>query len=287
MLFWLTYRHTTISSLDIFMAAIFNGLLWSAFFGIISSYVCIGRYLIKFTFSNLVMAIVMEIFFEDISSVYIQFGGAFILSICLFFINVSFKVYLGGFFLIMSLSHLLQVGNIHLFLVNNFHALITRNPATMMNESMWSLLRYNFINYKIELNILDWALVIFYLVGATVFTLRKEIYLLQNPDMMNSDGSYCENGDTDQFNRGVAKKRCQNCVVGIKSRGRLKLVSRCRRHHYRSNVIHERSPLISHWIATDESEDEVFESPVSNSRFLRTLSSESRERLEAIQKFEV
>lgn len=275
----ITRRQLLMSNFDIFMITIFGGFLSSMFFGLISLYLPIGRYLTKFTFSNLVMAIVMEISFDNISSVYLQFGGAFIMSLGLCFIGISFSMFLGGQLLIMSLSHLLQIGNIHRILVNNFHALTSRYPSTSPEKSFWSFFRYNFINYKINLNLLDWTLILFYLIGATVLTLRKEIYFLENPDLVYEDGN------TDQFNRDLAKNRCQNCVIGIKSNGRLNIVSRCRRHHYRSNVIHERSPLISHWIETDESGDEVFESPNTNSRFMQTLSLESRERLGAIQNF--
>ena len=274
-------REPTMSNLDVFMKTIFGSVLSSVIFGTFALYFRIGRYLTKLTFSNLMMALLMEIFFETVTSISLQFGGAFIMSISFIFIRISFTLLLGGLLLITSLSHLLKIGNIHRVFVNNFHALTLLYPPKASEESIWSLLRINFINYRINLSILDWSFIMIYLIGATILTIRKEIYFLENPDAINM-----RNHNTDQFNRDVAKNRCQNCKVGIKSNGRLKLVSRCRRHHYRSNVIHERSPLISHWIETDETEDEVFESPNSNSRFLQTLSVESRERLEAIQKFE-
>lgn len=281
-----THRQTSMSGVDIFMISIFGGIVSSLFCGILSLHLKIGRYLTKLTFSNLMMAIVMETCFDNITSIYLQFGGAFIFSLCLHFIRISFSVLVGGLLLIMSLSHLLRVGNIHRILVNNFHILTARFPSTTPEEeSIWSPLRNNFINYKINLNLLDTFLIMLYVIFATILTLRKEIYFLENPDIYDAHHAFNASSNTDQFNRGVAKNRCKNCMVGFKSNGRLKLVSRCRRHHYRSNVIHERSPLISHWIETDESEDEVFESPNTNSRFLRTLSSESRERLEAIQNF--
>lgn len=274
-------REPSMSNLDVFMKTVFGAVISSVIFGTFALYFRVGQFLTKFTFCNLFMALLMEIFFQSVTSIYLQFGGALIMSICIMSIRMSYTVLLGGLLLITSLSHLLKIGNIHRVFVNNFHALTLLYPPRESEESIWSLLRYNFINYRIKLGILDWLLIMIFLIGATFLTIQKELYFLENTDAMNL-GKH----NTDQFNRDVAKDRCQNCKVGIKSNGRLKLVSRCRRHHYRSNVIHERSPLISHWIETDETEDEVFESPNSNSRFLQTLSVESRERLEAIQKFE-
>lgn len=268
------------------MTTIFGGCFVSAIFGTISLYFRIGRYLTKLTFSNLLMAITMEIAFDCTTSPYLQLGGAFVMSLGFHFIQISFSVLLGGLLLIMGLSHLLKVGNIHRILVNNFHVLTTCYAnASAESDSVWSFVRHNFINYKIKLNTLDFTFLLFYSVLAVFLTIRKEIYFRDNPNPF--DDEECEN--VGEYNRNVARNRRQHCLIGIQRsavNGQLIIVSRCRRRHtYRSNIINERSPLISHWLASDEDADDVFESPNSNSRYMRTLSSDSKERIDAIQNF--
>lgn len=279
--------HNEMSRFDVFISSVFGGLIMGGIFGILSLHIHIGRYLTKFTFSNLVMAIVMEILFPSYTSPYWQFGGAFVLSLVFHIIQVSFSVFLGGLLLVFGLSNLLKVGNIHRIYINNFHSLTSVYESSEANEeTVWSLVRQNFINYKIQLNLLDISLMIFFIVGSVLLTIRKEAFFRNNPNLF--DDHVCEFESIGEFNRNVARCRRQRCIVGIRASAlqRLKIISRCRRHHYRSNVVHERSPLISHWIASDESQDdEVFESPNTNSRFMRTLSSESRDRINKIQKF--
>lgn len=268
------------TNFDVFMTMVFSGLVSSAIFGTISLHFPMGRYLTKLMFCNLLMAFIMEIIFDCTSSIYIQLGGAFILSLSFVFIRISFSVYLGGLLLITGLSHLLKFGNLHRVLVNNFRVLTTAYDS---DDSLWSLSRQNFINYQIKLNLLDFSLIMFYIVGATLITIRKEIYFRENP--AHEDDLF-RHSDAEEHNRRNAMNRREKCVVGIRSQQRLMIVSRCRRHHYRSNVIHERSPLISHWVnSSDTSDDEVFVSPRTNLRYMRTLSSDSRDRLNAIQNF--
>lgn len=278
-------RQLMMENFDLFMTTIFGGFIGSAIFGTISLYFCIGRYLTKLTLSNLLMAIVVEVLFDCVTSIYLQFGGAVVLSIGFQSIRISFSVFLGGFLLIIGLSNLLKVGNIHRILVNNLHALTTAYSFSSLDDSVLNFARSNFINYKIRLNMLDWSLILFYVIGATVFTIRKEIYFRDNPDVFDGERLFSDGDDVDQYNIRIGRSRRQRCLIGFQSNGRMKIVSRCRRHHYRSNVIHERSPLISHWIASDESEDEVFESPNSNLKYMQTLSSESKERIAAVQNF--
>lgn len=115
--------------------------------------------------------------------------------------------------------------------------------------------------------------------------MRKEYYYRNHPELLEC--KLFSESEIRDYNRRIARNRRVRCIIGIRQTGgKLKIVSRCRRHHYRSNVVHERSPLISHWIASDESEDEVFESPNPNSRYMSKLSSESKERVDAIQNFE-
>lgn len=284
-------NHLAVSNFNIFMTTLFGGLIGSGIFGSISLYVRVGRYLTKFTFSCLLMALVMEIVFSSVTSIYYQLGGAIVLSIGLHCFNISFAVFNGGLLFIMSLSHLLKVGNIHRVVINNYHALTSvYTPSIEGDDSLWNFTRTNFINYKVNLGLFDYALILFYICGSIFLTIRKEMHFRENPDFLDAENLFSGCGEINQYNRKLARKRRENCWVGIRrsSRtGRLTIVSRCRRrHHYRSNVIHERSPLISHWLESDESVDDVFESPNSNSRFMQALDSESKERVDAIQNFD-
>lgn len=281
-------HHISMSRFDVFLTTVFGGFIVAGVFGAISLHFRIGRYLTKFTFSNLVMVVGMEILFTSFTSLYWQFGGAFALSIAFHLIRISFSVFLGGLLLVIGLSNLLKVGNIHRIFINNFHTLTSVYASQTQDDSVWSLVRYNFINYKIQLNLLDFSLIVLFIVGSVLLTIRKEAYFRNHPNLLDSDNFFNGYENIEEFNRSVARNRRRRCIIGIKGSTiqKLKIVSRCRRHHYRSNVIHERSPLISHWLASDESaDDEVFESPNSNSRFMRTLSSESKERISKIQNF--
>lgn len=279
-------QHLLMTNVEIFMTTVIGGLFISAVCGTISLFFKIGRYFTKLTFSSLAMVIVMEVFSDTTTSPYLQFGGAFILSILLQSIRISCSVFLGGLLLMIGLSNLVKVGNIHRIFVNNYRSLSTVYSSLLWKEeSVWQFSRKNFINYKISLNSVDLAMIIFYVLGAILLTIRKENYFSNNPNPIDGDHLFSESEDILE-NQRIARNYRDKCIIGIqRSRGQLRIISRCRRHHYRSNVINERSPLITHWLASDESEDDVFESPNSNSRFMRSLSSESKERINAIQNF--
>lgn len=136
---------------------------------------------------------------------------------------------------------------------------------------------------------MDYLLLLFFMIGSVILTMRKEKFFFEHPSILDADHIFSDTEDVHNYNCDVARRRRNNCIVGIERRlGHCSMiVSRCRRHHhyFRSNVINERSPLISHWLASEEGDDEVFESPESNLRFLRTLSPEAQERLNAIQNF--
>lgn len=285
-LLYMKNHHVMMSNFDKFMTTVFGGFLVAAIFGTLSFYFRIGRYLTKLTFSNFLMAIVMEVFFDSVTSIYWQFGSAFILSLAFAFIQISFSVLLGGLLLVLSLSHLLKVGNIHRVIVNNFNVLTSLYSE---DDNFWNFERENFVNYKIQLNLLDITLITFYVAGAILMTIRKEIYFRDHPNLYDADRFFSDFDDIEGFNRDVARKRKEGCIVGIRrrsSKNHLRIISRYRRHQYRSNVINERSPLISHWIASDETEDDdVFESPNSNSRFMEALPTETKERVDAVQDF--
>jgi hypothetical protein len=196
-------------------------------------------------------------------------------------------VLLGGLILIINLSYLIKVGNLHRILISNFIAL-TSLP-NYGNDDYFDFMRINFINYKAPLNVMDYALITFYFIGTIILTIRKEKYFFEHPRILDSDHIFSESDEVNSFNCNVARRRRNNCIVGIQRRnGNCNvIVSRCRRHHhFRSNVINERSPLISHWLTSEEGDDDVFESPESNSRFLQTLSPETQERLSVVQKFD-
>lgn len=240
----------------------------------------------KLVFSFLLMAFVMEIFFETLTSVYIQFTIAFILSIGFLFIPMTFSVLLGGLVMIVSFSYIIKIGNLHRFLISNILALTTL--PRYGEEDYFDFLRVNFINYKAPLNIMDYVLITIYIIGSIILTIRKEKYFFEHPSILDSDHIFSESDEVNLFNCNVARRRRNNCIVGIERNGNCNvIVSRCRRHHiYRSNVINERTPLISHWLTSEEGDDEVFESPESNSRFIQTLSPETQERLSLVQNFD-
>lgn len=107
----------TIQGFDYFITVIIGSFFIAAIFGTCALYIPIGRYLTKLTFSCLLMAFVMEIIFEDFTSPYAQFLAAFIFSIVLHYIKFTFTVFLGGLILIVNLSYLIKIGNIHRILI--------------------------------------------------------------------------------------------------------------------------------------------------------------------------
>jgi len=287
--FFLQSHHLGLSNFEIFITIILWSFVVGAVCGFIALYFHVGRFLTKLTFANLLVIFAMEIFVDAVSSPYIQFSVAFSIAVLFHLSKVSFSVLLGGLLFIMSLSQVLKIGNLHRIPINNFYALthvykISNTPT----ESVWNVTHANFINYSIELNAADYALLLFYVVASILLTIRKENYFRDNPHLLDAEHFFSSSSDIEQFNRATARRRRRKCLVGIRATAsnQYRIVSRSRRHQFRSNVINERSPLISHWLASDEGDDEVFESPESNTRFLRALSSGSRERIDAIQNFD-
>lgn len=136
------------SNFEIFMSTVFGGLFFAAAFATIALHFRIGKFLTKLTFCNLLMVVIMEVIFDSYTSIYVQFGSALVLSIILHFVQVSFSVFLGGLLLIIGLSQLLKVGNIHRMFVNNFLSLSLEYPSD--DDSIYHFSRSNFINYKID-----------------------------------------------------------------------------------------------------------------------------------------
>lgn len=106
-----------IQGFDYFITIIIGAFFVAAILGTCALYLPIGRYLTKLTFSCLLMAFIMEIIFEDFTSPYAQFFLAFLISIGLHYIKVTFSVFVGGLVLIVNLSYLIEIGNLHRILI--------------------------------------------------------------------------------------------------------------------------------------------------------------------------
>lgn len=280
-----------LSNVEIFLLTAIGGFLISTLIATITSYIKMGSYLTRLLFSIILLTYFMELCSENVSSIPIQLALAFALSILLVFVQITFSVILGGLILIIGLSQLLKVGNLHRPLINNFH-IFTTSYALSNDDNITSfmdILRPNFINYKITLNAVDYSLLLFYLLITIILTIRKERFFEINANMLRPRKIfYGRNESVNEFNRLNGRKRRQRQLLGSTgtTHNEVKIVSRCRRHHFRSNVLNERSPLIAGWLSSSDDDcDEVFISPQSNSRYMSQLSPESADRISAIQKF--
>ena len=281
-----------LSNVEIFLVTAFGGFLFSSLIATVSTYIKVGSYLIRLMFSFIFITYFMELSFEDFSSIPLQFALAFAISILLVFVQITFSVMLGGLILIIGLSQLLKVGNLHRPFINNFH-IFTTSYALSNNDNLTSFLdiiRPNFINYKIKLNAVDYCLLVLYLLLTIVLTIRKERFFENNPNLLRSRKVfYGRDESVNEFNRFNGRRRRRRQLLGSTgtTHNEVKIVSRCRRHHFRSNVLNERSPLIAGWISSSDDDcDEVFISPQSNARYMSQLSPESADRLSAIQNFD-
>lgn len=281
-----------LSNVEIFLLTAFGGLLISILVATISSYIQLGSYMTRLLFSIILLTYFMELFFEDVSSIPIQLALAFAFSILLVFVQITFSVILGGLILIISLSQLLKVGNLHRPLINNFH-IFTTSYALSNDDNITSfmeILRPNFINYKITLNVVDYSLLLLYLLVTVILTIRKERIFENNSNILSRKLFYARGESVNEYNRLNGRKRRQRQLLGSTgtTHNEVKIVSRCRRHHFRSNVLNERSPLIAGWLSSSDDDcDEVFISPQSNSRYMSQLSPASADRISAIQKFDI
>lgn len=281
-----------LSNVEIFLLTAFGGLIISILVATISSYIQLGSYMTRLLFSIILLTYFMELFFEDVSSIPIQLALAFAFSILLVFVRITFSVILGGLILIISLSQLLKVGNLHRPLINNFH-IFTTSYALSNDDNITSfmeILRPNFINYKITLNVVDYSLLLLYLLVTVILTIRKERIFENNSNILSRKLFYARGESVNEYNRLNGRKRRQRQLLGSTgtTHNEVKIVSRCRRHHFRSNVLNERSPLIAGWLSSSDDDcDEVFISPQSNSRYMSQLSPASADRISAIQKFDI
>lgn len=280
------------SNVEIFLLTVFGGFLISSLIATVSSYIQIGSYMSRLLFSFILFTYFMELTFEDFSSIPIQFALAFAFSILLIFVQITFSVILGGMILIIGLSQLLKVGNLHRPLINNFH-IFTTSYALSNDDNITSFMeifRPNFINYKMTLNAVDYSLLVLYLFITVILTIRKERFFENNTQILGSRKMFHGRDESvNEFNRLNGRKRRQRQLLGSTgtTHKEVKIVSRCRRHHFRSNVLNERSPLIAGWLSSSDDDcDEVFISPQSNSRYMSQLSPASADRISAIQKFD-
>lgn len=262
---------------DYFILIIIGACFMSAIIGLVTLYIPTGRYLSKVTFSAFVVIFIMEIFFETIISVYLQFIMAIVLSIMISFIPITFAVITGSIILILNMSYLLKVGNLHRIVVNNFIA-ITTFPVGFEDESYFDFIRPNYINYRVSLNIVDYGLILFFILCSIYLTFRKEKYFFGHPNVVQRDNIFSDSASIRDYNCEVARRRRDQCIVGIRrtsKRGGYRVISRCRKHlHFKSNLINERSPLISHWMTNDDEED-IFRTPPDTSSKIKINTSSS------------
>ena len=284
------------TNFEIILCVIIGAIFMGSLLGFIGAYVPpVGAILTRFILANILVSYFFETFFGSYSSTILQLVFSMLLSLGLAWINITFSVILGGFLLVLGYSQLAR-GNIHRALMNHIHSLLySFSLGTTPSSSIRTPLKYNPINYYVELTCFDYFLLGCFIISATFGTMIKQKYLERYPD-----GHQGILRDDSNQNNALDRKRRRLYYDTIRSQESrfvlqslkwslashyyisIRIISRHRRrHYYRSNVVNDRSPLISRW--TSEGDDEVFESPESNSRFIRQLSSDSKERLSVIQ----
>ncbi|XP_070494461.1 uncharacterized protein [Chironomus tepperi] len=172
-----------LQGIDYFITVIIGSFVVAAVLGLITIYFEIGQYLSKFTLGLFFVIFVMEIFFDSVTSVYLEVIIAIILSIILTFVPMTCAVFLGCLILNLNISFLLKFGNLHRFMINNFLALTTL-PAESINESYFDFIRPNYINYKVSLNYVDYIMLVIYIVMSIYFTIRKEKFFFVHPEAL-------------------------------------------------------------------------------------------------------
>jgi hypothetical protein len=258
---------------DYFIIILVVGLFFGALLGTVSLYIPIGRYLSKLTLCNLLVVFIVECFFDNVTTITLQFLLAFIFSIILSYSTITYAAFLGGLVLILNLSYLIKVGNLHRLIVNNFLAFTT--IPSYASESFFDYIRPNYINYRVTLNTIDYVLIVSFIFSSIYLTIRKEHYFFENPVFASAESLFPQAAAVDTFNCENARRRRQNGMLGITqgmpNHHQHRIISRSRRlHRVRPEIVNERTPLISHWLASEEGDDDVFETPQS-SRYLQLL----------------
>jgi len=264
-----------------FITVIVGGCFVSALLGIATMYLAIGRYLSKLTLSIFFVTFTMEIFFDSITSPDLQLIVASVLSIFLVFVPFTFSVILGSLILILNISFLLKFGNLHRFVMNNYLS-ITTLPAESINETYFDFIRPNYINYKVYPNVFDYILLVFYIVFSIYFTIRKEKYFQGHPEVMLPDPIFTELEQARCFRGELESMRTQELINGCnKHTDRV----HCRRHLFEKHpALHERSPLIMHWLAGSDDENDSYHTPpeTSGNRVRVRVTSDSFDRIDVI-----
>ena len=264
-----------------FISVIVGGCFVSAFLGIATMYLAIGRYLSKLTLSIFFVTFIMEILFDSVTSADLQLIIASILSIILVFVPFTFSVILGSLILILNISFLLKFGNLHRFVMNNYLS-ITTLPAESINETYFDFIRPNYINYKVYPNIFDYILLVFYIVFSIYFTIRKEKYFRGHPEVMLPDPIFTELEQARCFRGALESMRSQELVSGCdRHTDRV----HCRRHLFEKHpALIEQSPLIMHWLAGSDDENDSYHTPpeTSRNRVRIQVTSDSFDRIDVI-----
>lgn len=184
------------SSFEIILCVILGAILTGAFVGFIGAYIPqVGAILTRFIVANILVSYFFETFFSNYSSTSLQLIFSILLSLGLAWINITFSVILGGFLLVLGYSYLAK-GNIHRALINHIHSLLySYSLGTTPSSTIWTPLKYNPINYYVELTCFDYFLLGCFIVSATFGTMIKHKYLERYPDgqqglfgSMESDG---------------------------------------------------------------------------------------------------
>lgn len=173
----------SLQGFDYFITVIVGSFVVSAVLGLITIYFAIGRFLSKFTLSLFCVLFGMEIFFDTITSAYLEIIFAMILSILLSFVPITCSVILGSLLLVLNISFLINFGNLHRFMINNYLALTTL-PVESINETYYDFIRPNYINYTVTLTYIDYFLLVLYIVLSIYFTIRKEKFFSVHPEAL-------------------------------------------------------------------------------------------------------
>lgn len=197
---------------DYFIVVIIGAFFASAFFGTITLYWGIGRYLTKLTFSIFIIVFCVEIFFSGIVSPILQFIASIILSVALSFTSTTFSSFLGCLILILNFSYLSKFGNLHRFTMNNFLALTTVLSENN-SETYFDFIRPNYINYKVTLNFVDVLMIIFYILTSLYLTFRKEIFFFEHPLMLENDNIFVNERIIPDHDCNIPRQRNNEIIV--------------------------------------------------------------------------
>ncbi|KAG5680032.1 hypothetical protein PVAND_009564 [Polypedilum vanderplanki] len=255
---------------DYFIVIFVCSLFCGAILGTISLYWHNGRYFSKFTFCNIFVIFMIECCFENVTSIYLQTLLSIVLSIFMSYIDMTFSAFIGTFVLILDISFLIEIGNLHRIIINNFVAYTTVPSHIGMPFSYY--IRPNFINYKVPLNLIDYAFIVFFVIFSIYLTLRKQKYFMTHPSVFGI--IFPQASEVNTFNLENARRRHENCIMAAhrELEEHTRRISRSRRlHRFNPQIlINGRTPALSSPWLTSEGDDDVFETPQS-AQYLQIL----------------